>query len=235
MSTNSEKRLIKDKHGNIFQLNDVPGDGNCLFHSFVKSPSIPYSNHKEFRSVLVMHVETIIRNQDDHKDLLILFHILFDDSVVVWLETMKDNNSWGDNLVALFVAQWYQVNVVIMTNALNGFIYFDVKQLCKMYGLNIIHRKDEETVYIYHFTYLQPYTPTITCNHFGALKLLPPKIRHISPLYTGGPITDVNDSMSIVNKSKLYSAIDSSQYVDKYKIPPKKKFQIRKNLRMKQS
>ena len=221
MSTNSEKLLIKDKHGNIFQLNDVPGDGNCLFHSFVKSPNIPYSNHKEFRSVLVMHVETIIRNQDDHKDLLSLFTIFSNDSVVVWLEKMREYNSWGDNLVALFVAQWYQVNVVIMTNALNGFIYFDVKQLCKMYGLNIIHRKDEETVYIYHFTYLQPYTPTITCYHFGELKLLHPKIHLNYPLYTGGPITDVNDSMSIFNERKLYSDIGKSQYVDKYKITPK--------------
>ena len=101
------------------------------------------------------------------------------------------------------------------------FIYFDVKQLCKMHGLNIINRNAKDTVYIYHFTYLQPYTPTITCTHFGELKLLPPKIHHISPLYTGGPITDVNDSMSIVNEIKLYSAIDRSQYVDKYKIPQK--------------
>ena len=162
MSTNSEKRLIKDKHGNIFQLTDVPGDGNCLFHSFVKSDYIQYNNHTDFRSVFIMYVETILKNQNDHKDLLCLFNICSDDSVVECLELMNDNNSWVDNLVELFVSQWYQVNVVIMTNSLNGFMYFDVKQLCRIYGLNMIDRTVEQTVYIYHFTYLQTYTPTIS-------------------------------------------------------------------------
>ena len=58
---------------------------------------------------------------------------------------------------------------------------------------------------------------------FWDIKTITSKNTPYFPLYTGGPITDINDSMSIVNERKLYSAIDSSQYVDKYKIPPKKK------------
>ena len=57
MSLIDDKSLIEDRDGNVFQLVNVPGDGKCLFHSFVRSSYININDPDDFRRDFIKAVQ----------------------------------------------------------------------------------------------------------------------------------------------------------------------------------
>jgi len=49
--------LIQDRDGNLFQLVNVPDDGKCLFHSFVRSSYININGEDDFRHEFIKEVQ----------------------------------------------------------------------------------------------------------------------------------------------------------------------------------
>ena len=116
-------KLIRDKDDIVFKLVDVPGDGNCFFHSVPLSPLLNISDHGILGNNLVDYIEDILSNQGEHQGVLSLFHkISPHKKIFTWLENIKQNNVWGDDRVALFVAYIYEVNVRIISNFAKGFL-----------------------------------------------------------------------------------------------------------------
>jgi len=170
------EKVIKDKHGNIFKLVDVVGDGNCLFHSVVKSEHINISQHDDFRNYLVRTIEEIVASPENHQPVLDLFRrITGRGKITEWLDQIRKSNTWGDEKVGLFIAYIYNVNVVIISNLKNVFHLIDVKLFSKVHQIQLI-TDAINTIYLYHFTFHQPFTPSTLPNHFGFLRLLDPKV-----------------------------------------------------------
>ena len=158
---------IKDKNDNIFKLNDVPGDGNCFFHSVALSDLVNISNHSDLREHLAETISHVASNKNEHKEVIELFELTGGNvKLQSWIDKIK---TWADQSSALFIAYIYQINVVIISNLEKGFDYFDVKQWSTMHRQKIIP-DDCETLYLYHFMFQRPFSPSKLCNHFGYLK-----------------------------------------------------------------
>ena len=108
------------------------------------------------------------------------------------------------------------MNVRVISNNLNGFLYFDVRDICKNNNFdNILPDEDVKTIYIYHFQFLNPYKPCKFCNHFGFLNKLSTNIDHKPCVYKGGPITNDYESESgelIYDKSECEDIYDKGGY-----------------------
>ena len=122
-------KLIRDKVDIVFKLVDVPGDGNCFFHSVSLSPLLNLSIHGILRNILVERIEDILSNREEHQDVLSMFHeISPHKKIFTWLENIKQKNVWGDDRAALFVAYIFEVNVHIISNFAKGFFYNDIRR-----------------------------------------------------------------------------------------------------------
>ena len=178
-------RCIKDKDGSLFQIVDVPGDGNCFFHSAALSRLINVSEHKELRNVLVQRIIDVLSHADEHQDIISFVENILHCKVLPWLDNIKERNTWGDSYAAAFLAYIFQVKVRIVSNFERGFFYNDIHTVSALHGFNIIPI-DAKTIHLYHYLFQKPYLPSKHCNHFSylqemnSLEVLPENI------YTGG-------------------------------------------------
>ena len=163
-------KLICDKDDIVFKLVDVPGDGNCFFHSVSLSPLLNVSDHGILCNILVERIEGILSNRGEQQDVLSLFHkISPHKKIFTWLENIKQNNVWGNDRAALFVAYIYEVNVRIISNFAKGFYYNDIRTISELNGYSIIP-SDARTIHLYHFLFEKPFVASKNCNHFGFLQ-----------------------------------------------------------------
>jgi hypothetical protein len=162
--------LIKMMDGTLLELVQVPGDGNCFFHAVALSESVNISEHQELRNFLVGRVSSILTNPSDHGDVIMLFqHASGSTKLIKWLDIMKKTNTWGDDRVALFVEYFFQVNIHIVSNTKGGFYHYDIRLWSQLHGYRVIPN-DAPTMYLYHYLFERPTTPSKNCNHFGFLR-----------------------------------------------------------------
>jgi len=153
-----DKALIHVPNLGYFKVTDVPGDGNCFYSSLAKCPHMRMRSCCEIRN----HIFTTI-----NENMTIASNLFYNvakevDEFESWLQKKRMPGSWGCSTMALFASWVFGVNIVIVSNALAGFV---ISNLSEWVGSNI--PLDYPVVYLYHHKYLCPFKASICCDHFA--------------------------------------------------------------------
>ena len=101
-------RYVKDIDGNVFEVVDVLGDGNCFFHALCLSNIINILTHTDLRRHLVERVHDILLKPDGHTDVISFVEKKMHCKILPWLDRIKESNEWGDNRAAVFLRIYFR-------------------------------------------------------------------------------------------------------------------------------
>ena len=96
---------------NYFHFTDVPADGDCFFHSILKS------NHlSRFRSVHELRMHLVTRTEMAYTNDLILqqifhFHRM---NVAIWLNSIRTMGTWANELDMLLTAYILHITLSVL-------------------------------------------------------------------------------------------------------------------------
>jgi len=150
----------------IFKLEDVLGDGNCFFHSLIKSPYINVDCHMQLRRMLVDRVEAELTNRKSGGLVEKLGRICYENDLSKWVQNIKRPGSWAGTCAAVLLCFFLEINICIVTNKLRSFYVVDVRKWMRTKGLYFI-REEASTVFLYHHLFRHPFTRSDNCNHFA--------------------------------------------------------------------
>ena len=158
---------IKEKY---FQFIDVPGDGDCFFHSILKSEYLSgFSSVHELRMYLGSRIEVNYTN-DIFLQRIFTFHRM---DVVTWLNRIRTMGTWANELDMLLTAYILHINIISVANYMHGIICNDMQ-----YNLNLILQSnshqitENSTIYVYFHIFQNPISRMFDGNHFAYICLL---------------------------------------------------------------
>ena len=164
-----ETDIIVNLNNNYFRFVDVPGDGNCFFHTVLKVEELKHKfNDVSGLRKFIRDKATCLMSHD------VLLMRLFEKCHVNfrhWSDRIVCLGEWAttfDMMVLVYLTNW---NIVTVGNYLNGFIINDINLNLRTYlhvednfcGVNVIHvlfhrfgSPLEKISQGNHFAFLQP-------------------------------------------------------------------------------
>ena len=149
-----------------FQFIDVPGDGDCFFHSILKSTYLSgfSSSVHELRMYLASRTK-----MNDANDIILqrIFHYHGVD-VFTWLNRITTMRRWANELDMILAAYLLHVNIITVGNYMNGFISNNMQlNLNHISQCNDYHITRSSTIYVYFHIYKNPIARMSDGNHFA--------------------------------------------------------------------
>ena len=160
-----KKTLIRVEVGDVnglFRLQDVMGNGNCLYNAAVLSPHIRFTCPLEFRDHLFKAID-----EKGQLSQYVYYEVAQEtDEFESWIQKMRKPGVWAGTTIALFISWIFNVNIIIVTNGERGFL---INDFCKYNWLE--HRPATNTpypnIYLYYHRYNAPFSPSNICDHYG--------------------------------------------------------------------
>ena len=87
-----------------------------------------------------------------------------------WLKGLSCCGTWAGSVAAVFICLITHVNIVVITNVLNGFEIVDIRELISLKGENFIN-DSAPCVYLYHHLHKCPFEKSQYFNHFPYIQL----------------------------------------------------------------
>ena len=141
-----------------FKLIDVPGDGNCLYHSLVCSGVIERSS-ASLRSETFKHVLETWRNGCSFVKMLYASYSK-DIPLSQYVQEQNKNGKWGSTLNMCFVSIAFGFNIVSVSNTNGGLKHFLVYDyFCTLNHTCDYVLTDAPTIWLYHHLYKNPSCP----------------------------------------------------------------------------
>lgn len=154
------KTLIEIGEVGMFRMVDVEGDGNCFFNALCVCPEIRMEDPSELRQTLV---EFLMNNGEAAS---VYTNVL---KQIVPYETfirkLRRRGTWAGTSAAVFICMMFNVNIVIVSNAVNGLICNNIRE---WENIDFID-ESSSSIYLYHHLYKKPFTKSRVCNHFAYL------------------------------------------------------------------
>ena len=170
---------IKQKY---FKFIDVAGDGDCFFHSILKSELLSrFCSVHQLRTYLGYMTEAKFTNDHIIQNIF-AFHRV---SVYDWLERIRTMGTWANELDMLLTAYILQINIVSVGNYMNGFILNNMQlNLNMILQCNDIQITEQSIIHIDFHTYKNPLARGTDGNHFAYMQPIHflPDQNNLSPL-----------------------------------------------------
>ena len=168
--TNQISHILNVK-GNYFSFVDVPGDGDCFYHSVLKHPHMTDRFHTVQALRLYLRNSVINSFQSDQ-----FLQRLFQNEQTdfnQWCSTITTLGIWGKTIDKLILSYFTKIAIVTIGNYCSGFWVSDTRV-----DLNTIYKLQEDLtkfgiIHIYHHKYgcpLERSESSDECNHFAYLK-----------------------------------------------------------------
>ena len=138
-----------------FRFHDVPGDGNCFYHSVLKCPSIlrTYKSVEYLRSFLSSTVLCTIKRDD----ILIRIFRFFNIGTNLWSAQILTMNEWAKQIDILLFSYLTKVNVISIGNYANGLLSNNMQLLLNLIlGNNINDISLNGQLYVYFHIFGSP-------------------------------------------------------------------------------
>ena len=112
-------------NASYFKFVDVPGDGDCFFHSVLKNKSFAFKfiSVQQLRTYLSYTVH-VLYNQDPFLQALFAFESI---DVNRWCANIACMNRWADFIDMIIFTYIIKNSVVVVSNNLHGFNIEDTK------------------------------------------------------------------------------------------------------------
>ena len=157
--------------GNYFSFVDVPGDGDCFYHSVLKHPHMTDRFHTVQALRLYLRNSVVNSFQSDQ-----FLQRLFQNEQTdfnQWCSTITTLGIWGKTIDKLILSYFTKIAIVTIGNYRSGFWVSDTRV-----DLNTIYKLQEDLtkfgiIHIYHHKYgcpLERSESSDECNHFAYLK-----------------------------------------------------------------
>ena len=159
---NGDIHIIVD--GNCFCFSVVPGDGDCFYHSILKSDYLSiFTGVYQLRMHLASIVEMNHRN-DTILQKLFYFHRT---DPLIWLPRIRKMNTWANQLDIIIAAYVLHINIITVGNYMHGFICNNMQ----LYMNNVLRSSDYcitegGTLYVYFHEFQHPMRRMTDGNHF---------------------------------------------------------------------
>ena len=149
----------------VFKINDVLGDGDCFLHSLNISQHINMPGTEELRKYVVQNLR-----QESTRFKSIYQKISGSDAKLYenWVKTIERRGYWLGTSLAVFISMIFNVNVVLVTNGMKGFLTVDIRKW--MLNIGVVLDPNAPNVYIYHHLHKQPFKSSMQCNHFAFMR-----------------------------------------------------------------
>ena len=168
LAHNREVEYICNLNGNYFKFIDVPGDGDCFFHSVLKHSILSgkYDNVKEIRSYLKQVVE--IRFETD----IILQQIFIKSSedCKLWCGRITTMGEWTTTFDQLVFSYCFKVNIISIGNYSNGFISNNMQNYLRTLLGTSTNISQNGHLHVFFHTYGSPLIGCINGNHYAYLQ-----------------------------------------------------------------
>ena len=155
-------------NGNYFKFVDVPGDGDCFYHSILKNSILS----KRFGSVqeMKLFVKDTVLVQYRNDLLLRKIFLLENMDYKSWCSKMMNEGEWATTCEMMVFSYVLSFNIIIVGNYMNGFVMNDM-QSCLSNALKIQKNVSENgTIFIYFHIYGKPLLRSRNGNHFAYLE-----------------------------------------------------------------
>ena len=146
-------------NGIKFKLRDVPGDGNCLYHSIISSKLIERTSF-QVRCETYDQIFDIWNGGCDFVDAV---YSSYGKPVPIaqYVSEQKVCGKWGSTLDMCFVSIVFGVNIVSISNTLGGLNYFSVYEYFRTFNLTCNYIVDDApTIWLCHHLYKRPFVPS---------------------------------------------------------------------------
>ena len=169
--------IIIKTDGCHFKFVDVLADGNCFYHSILRSPilSTKFRNVLEFRHYLQ---ESVLYKYQYDSNIEMIFHTYGVD-INIWKSTITVMNNWATQIDMVLCSYILETNIVTVGNFLNGIIHnrmFDA--LNSIFGTTMYNSVHGNKIYIYIHNAGIPQARIINGNHFAYLDPISNNIMH---------------------------------------------------------
>ena len=152
-----------------FKFHDVPGDGNCYYHSILMYSKFfnSYKNVKNLRYFINYSVLSMINCDEILIKIFRFFHV----DVKLWSEEILIMNKWATQIDMLLLSYITKVNVISVGNYDHGFVMNNMQlllnQILRNYEIDI---SVNGTIHVYFHKYGSPLDKVTNGNHFGYLE-----------------------------------------------------------------
>ena len=168
-------------NGIKFKLHDVPGDGNCLYHSIISSNLI----QRTLFQVRCKTYNQIFDIWNGGCDFVDAVYSSYGKPVPIaqYASEQKVCGKWGSTLDMCFVSIVFGVNIVNISNTIGGLNHFSVYEYFCTFDLTCNYIVDDApTIWLYHHLYKKLFVPSGISNHFCCLW---PVDNPSDPVYSG--------------------------------------------------
>lgn len=162
--------------GQYFRLVDVPGDGDCFYHSVLRNTNLAkrFSNANSLRQYVTDMVSLWFENDGILRSLF-----LFEGKdYKYWVKRTACNGTWASTFDMLVFSYVLKVNVVSVGNYLEGFACNDMRVYFRTQNPHLPSSlkeciPEDNAIFIYFHLFGKPLEKTINGNHFGYLESIP--------------------------------------------------------------
>ncbi|MGH7954535.1 MAG: OTU domain-containing protein [Gloeomargaritales cyanobacterium] len=141
----------------VFKLHDVPGDGNCLYHSIVESNLLNVSEHSVLRTSVLQEVLRRSQNGDNFIDKVFRSHNTTD-TLSDYVERQSRLRQYGSTMEMCFIAIVHGVITRSIVSMKNGLLEFNVNT----YFENTLRSPENvirgSTIWIYNHQFKNPFS-----------------------------------------------------------------------------
>jgi hypothetical protein len=157
-------------NGQLFEPQEVPGDGNCFFHSLALSPNIPYVDAIEARTAFIGRLMDLwgsgfqVELQEQVNRSSQPQHFL---EYLLAMGLLVRPPPWVSDVGMTLACAAFKVKIVSISNTMIGFQYL---KCWEWLPAQLQVPDDAPIVFNYHHAHRAPLTPTHFGNHYCYLQ-----------------------------------------------------------------